>query len=121
MAVLRSFPGETPIEVAELLLSAEWLSRPAIRWFGGEARTFDLREDAAAVRVPTLVLAGENDALMPIAGAEELVAAMDPALVRFVRFETGNSLYAEDPRAAQETLAFVGAAAAEPGSTSGRD
>ena len=108
MAVLRSFPGPTPVEIAELLLSADWFSRPAIHWYGGEAREFDLRDDASRVRVPTLVLAGEDDALMPMAGARELVAAFDPALVRFERFRAGNSLYAQDPRAMDVTLAFLG-------------
>lgn len=107
MAVLRSFPGPTPVEIAELLLSADWFSRPAIHWYGGEAREFDLRDDAGRVRVPTLVLAGEDDALMPIAGAEELVAAFDPALVRFERFRAGNSLYAQDARAMDVTLGFL--------------
>jgi len=107
MAVMRSFEGPTPVEVAELLLSAEWFSAPAIHWFGGEAREFDLRGDARAIRVPTLVLAGENDALMPIAGAEELVAEFAPGLVRFERFRAGNSLYAEDPRAMEVTLGFL--------------
>jgi proline iminopeptidase len=108
MAVLRSFPGPTPVEIAELLLSADWFSRPAIHWYAGEAREFDLCDDARRVRVPTLVLAGENDALMPIAGAEELAAAFDPELVRFERFAAGNSLYAQDPRAMDVTLEFLG-------------
>ncbi|HEU5361733.1 MAG TPA: alpha/beta hydrolase [Gaiellaceae bacterium] len=107
MAVLRSFPGPTPVEIAELLLSADWFSRPAIHWYGGEARAFDLRDDAARIRVPTLVLAGEDDALMPIAGAEELVSAFDPSHVRFERFSAGNSLYAQDPRAMDVTLEFL--------------
>ena len=109
MAVLRSFPGPTPVEIAELLLSADWFSAPAIHWYAGEAREFDLREDARRVRVPTLVLAGEDDGLMPIAGAEELVAALDPALVRFERFHVGNSLYAQDARAMDVTLEFLDA------------
>lgn len=107
MAVLRSFQTSQPTEVAELLLSAEWFSRPTIHWFAGEAREFDLRPDAERVAVPTLVLAGENDALMPIRGAEELVAALPSDIVRFERFQTGNSLYAEDPRAVDVTLDFV--------------
>ncbi len=107
IAVLRSFPGIDPVEVAELLLSADWFSRPAIHWYRGEAREFDLREDARRIRVPTLVLAGENDGLMPIAGAEELVDAIDPLLVRFERFDAGNSLYAQDVRAIDVTLDFV--------------
>jgi pimeloyl-ACP methyl ester carboxylesterase len=109
MAVLRSFPGPTPVEIAELLLSADWFSGPAIHWYAGEAREFDLRGDARRVRVPTLVLAGEDDGLMPIAGAEELVAALDATLVRFERFRVGNSLYAQDPRAMDVTLEFLDA------------
>jgi proline iminopeptidase len=107
VAVLRSLPAPSPVDVAELLLSADWFSRPAIHWFGGEARDFDLREDARRIRVPTLVLAGENDALMPITGAEELVGAFDPSVVRFERFNSGNSLFAEDPRAARVALEFL--------------
>jgi pimeloyl-ACP methyl ester carboxylesterase len=107
IAVLRSFPGTQPVEIAELLLSADWFSRPAVHWFRGEAREFDLRADAGRIRVPTLVLAGEDDALMPIEGAEELVASFDPALVTFERFQAGNSLYAQDARAIDVTLAFV--------------
>jgi proline iminopeptidase len=107
VTLMRSFQGPAPVEIAELLLSAEWFSAPAIHWFGGEAREFDLREDAAKIRVPTLVLAGEDDALMPIAGAEELVAAFDPEIVRFERLEAGISLYAENPRAMDATLEFI--------------
>lgn len=109
IAVLRSFPGPTPVEIAELLLSADWFSQPAIHWFRGEAREFDLREDARRIRVPTLVLAGVDDALMPITGAEELVEAIEPSLVRFERFDAGNSLYAEDPRAIEVTREFLAA------------
>ena len=109
VAVMRSFSGQMPVEVAELLLSAEWFSAPAIHWFGGEARRFDLRGDARRIRVPTLVLAGEDDALMPITGAEELVEAIDPALVRFERFDVGISLYAEAPQAMDITLEFIAA------------
>jgi proline iminopeptidase len=112
IAVLRSLPGSTPVEVAELLLSADWFSAPAIHWFAGEARTFDLREDATRIRVPTLVLAGEHDSLMPIAGAEELVASFDPSLVRFERLDAGTSLYAQAPRALDVTLEFIRGAAA---------
>jgi proline iminopeptidase len=107
MTVMRAFTNTTPAEVAELLLSAEWLSAPTVHWFAGEAREFDLRPDAQRIRVPTLVLGGEDDALSPIACVEELVDAFDPELVRFERFPTRHAIYSDDPRAMDVTLEFV--------------
>jgi proline iminopeptidase len=108
VAFMRLFRSLTPAEIADALLRAEWSSLPAIDWYRGEAREFDLRPDAAAIRVPTLVLAGEDDPLMPVDGADELVAAFDASRVEYHRFsDTRHSIYADQPLAMDLTVAFV--------------
>jgi pimeloyl-ACP methyl ester carboxylesterase len=116
VAFMRLFRTMTPAEIAEALIRADWQSDVAIHWFAGEARTFDLRPDASRLRVPTLVLAGEDDPLMPVEGAEELASAIEPALVTFHRYAGArHSLYADEPRAMETTQAFVAEAAGLPG------
>jgi proline iminopeptidase len=108
VAFMRLFRTMSPEEIGDALLRAEWSTGPAVHWYAGEARTFDLRPDAERIRVPALVLAGEDDPLMPIEGAEELVDALDPELVTYHRYpDTRHSIYADEPRAMEATVAFV--------------
>jgi proline iminopeptidase len=83
-------------------------------WDRGEARTFDLREDAGRIRCPTLVLAGEDDPATPLAGAEELVAHLPAALVRFERFaNAGHGVFRDRPDAIDVVRDFVSAPPSE--------
>jgi len=107
VAIMRAYTSFTAAEVADLLLSANWRSAPAIEWYAHEAKKFDLRSDAGALSVPTLVLGGEDDALCPIESVEEFASAVDGSLVRFERFPTRHAIYADDPRAMEITLEFI--------------
>jgi pimeloyl-ACP methyl ester carboxylesterase len=49
----------------------------------GELRTIDLTPRLAAIRCPTLVLAGEDDPTCPAAAAREIVSMLPRRLVRF--------------------------------------
>jgi pimeloyl-ACP methyl ester carboxylesterase len=71
---------------AEAVVRAEWNPAAAVQWFQGAERFIDLRSELAGIRVPTLVLAGEDDPLMTIAAAEELVASFPPGVVELHRF-----------------------------------
>jgi pimeloyl-ACP methyl ester carboxylesterase len=67
----------------------------------GEDRSFDLLPDLARVRCPTLVLAGEDDPITPMADSEDIVAALPPGLARFERFaEAGHGVWRDVPEAA---------------------
>lgn len=55
-----------------------------------------------AARVPSLVIAGESDALVPRENAEELYGSLDDA--RYARIEAGHALLAERPA---EVLALI--------------
>ena len=62
---------------------------------------FDLTQDLARIRCPTLVLAGDADPATPIEDSEEIVAAIDPRWVRFERFaDCGHGVWHDDPERA---------------------
>jgi pimeloyl-ACP methyl ester carboxylesterase len=52
-------------------------------FFGGEAKTMDLRDGLAAARCPVLVLGGEVDPVMPPEVVQEVVNALPAHVVRF--------------------------------------
>ena len=81
-------------------------------WDRAGDNEFDLREDAARIRCPVLLLAGEDDPSMTMAGAEELAAALPQRLVRFHRFaETGHGVFRDRPEAFELVREFVLSAA----------
>jgi pimeloyl-ACP methyl ester carboxylesterase len=71
---------------AEAVVRAEWNPAAAVQWFQSVERFLDLRAELAALSVPTLVLAGEDDPLMTMAAAEEVVSALPADRVEFHRF-----------------------------------
>jgi proline iminopeptidase len=72
----------------------------------GEWHTFDFTHALSRIRCPTLVLAGAYDPVLPIEGAEELVACMQPGLATLERFEDcGHNLLCEQPERAIATIA----------------
>jgi proline-specific peptidase len=71
----------------------------------GEQRTMDLRDDLATIRVPTLVLAGELDPVCPPSAQAEIVAALQPAVVRFELFDDcGHGTYRDQPERTETVL-----------------
>jgi pimeloyl-ACP methyl ester carboxylesterase len=76
---------------------------------GGEWHRFDFRSALGRITCPTLVLAGEEDPVFPIAGAEELGEGIPKDVVRFERFPgIGHNVLLESPRAMQMILEFIG-------------
>ena len=67
---------------AELIARADWSPDALLHWNAGEGRTFDLRDDLAGIRMPTLVVGGRDDAWAPPAAVEEVVASLPSAVVR---------------------------------------
>jgi pimeloyl-ACP methyl ester carboxylesterase len=96
-------------EGAETLTRTNWNPDAFLEWTATEGREFDLRPDLAAVRVPTLVLAGEDDPYAPIASVREAVEALPADLVRFRSYPgVRHSVYRETaPAAVDEVRAFL--------------
>jgi proline iminopeptidase len=77
-------------------------------WDGSGRRNYDVREEAAAVRCPTLVLVGEEDPDSGVAGGEELVAALPKGNVTYHLFpNVGHGVFRDAPEAMQLVRQFV--------------
>jgi pimeloyl-ACP methyl ester carboxylesterase len=92
---------------AELTMRANWNPDIAMAWIGGEMRGLDLRGDIERIRVPTLVLAGEDDPHHTVFAAEEVVSAL-PSVVGFRRYpNTRHAVFADAPAALDDVAHFV--------------
>lgn len=78
----------------------------------GTWHRFDLNRDLCRIQCPVLVLAGDADPITPIEDSEDIVAAIDPELVRFERFAgCGHGVWRDDPERAFGLIReFLGAA-----------
>ena len=82
-----------PAEMTRTRFNTDLLSDPA-----APMRGIDLRSGLASVSCPTLVVAGEDDPVCTIEGAEEIVAALPGDQVRFERFAgAGHFCHLDDP------------------------
>ena len=95
-------------------LSPEELARVELNfdlsahWDAGEARTFDLRDELGRIRVPTLVLAGDDDPSATIEGTRELVEALPPRLVRFEHYaDARHGVFRDAPEAVDVVREFL--------------
>lgn len=67
-------------------------------FINGEMRSFDLLPGLARIQCPTLILAGEDDPILPIEDSEDIAAAIPSHLVRFERFpNAGHGVFRDDP------------------------
>ena len=96
-------------EGAETLTRTNWNPDAFLEWTATEGSEVDLRPDLAAVRAPTLVLAGEDDPYAPITSVREAVEALPAELVRFRSYPgVRHSVYRETaPAAVEEVRAFL--------------
>ena len=77
----------------------------------GEYWRMDFTAALSRIRCPTLVLAGSQDPVTPLADSEDIVAALPPGLARFIAFpECGHGVFRDDPEHAFEIIrAFIAA------------
>jgi len=73
-------------------------------WVTGEQRTFDLRPELGRVTSPTLVLAGEDDPITPIAGGRTVADSLGD-VGRFRSFaDCGHGVWRDQPEAAMASI-----------------
>ena len=73
---------------------------PAMRlvFFETELGRLDLLHQLDRIKCPTLIAAGEDDPITPVADIEDIAAAMRPDLVRLVRFaNAGHGVHRDRP------------------------
>jgi len=98
-------PVPHPEEEAALKKRAIMRVEVLERFVLGEMRTMDLRAGLAAVRCPTLVMAGREDPITPVACSEEIVAGMEDCLADLELFEhCGHGVHRDDPDGAEAAL-----------------
>ena len=88
---------------------ATYAPEPLNRAFGpgGTLRHFDLRPEVAAIRVPTLILAGRHDWICPPAFSEELHRLIPGSQLRVFE-DSSHTIRADEPAALNEAIrAFV--------------
>lgn len=67
----------------------------------GEMRAFNLLPDLGRIQCPTLVLAGEDDPILPIEDSEDIARAIPQHLLHFERFaNAGHGVFRDDPERA---------------------
>jgi pimeloyl-ACP methyl ester carboxylesterase len=86
------------------LLDSWWraIRNPTMRlvFFEPELQRLDLLRQLDRIKCPTLIVAGENDPITPVADMEEIAAALRPDLVRLERFaNAGHGVYRDRPGA----------------------
>ena len=92
---------------SDVIVRADWSPEVLIRWMRGESREFDLRGDLGAIDVPTLVLAGEDDAWSPLPSVQEVVDHL-PEGTRFRHFPGArHSVFRDAPAALDELRLFL--------------
>ena len=92
---------------SDVIIRADWRPEVLIRWMRGESRELDLRSDLARIEVPTLVLAGEDDAWAPLESVQEVVEHL-PDETQFRSFANArHSVFRDAPDAMGELLAFL--------------
>jgi proline iminopeptidase len=68
-------------------------------------QTMDFLDQLDAIRCPTLVLAGEDDPVTPVADSEDIVAELNADIVRFERFkDAGHGVWIDHHERALATI-----------------
>jgi proline iminopeptidase len=71
----------------------------------GEMRSMDLSAGLAAIRCPTLILAGVHDPITPVACSEEIAAALPEGSAELQVFENaGHGVHRDEPERAEAVL-----------------
>jgi proline iminopeptidase len=92
---------------SDVIARADWNPAVLMEWMRGEAKTFDLREELAAVTAPALVLAGEDDAWAPLESVREVVELLPPETT-FRSYTRGrHSVFRDAPEAYEDMRVFL--------------
>lgn len=97
----------THMEPSDLMVRANWRPEVLMSWIHGEGAALDLRPKLGAVRAPTLVLAGEDDAWSPLESVHEVVEAL-PVQTRFHSYANArHSMLTDAPEAYEDLRRFL--------------
>ncbi len=83
---------------------------------GGIWHTMDLLDQLHNIACPTLIMAGSEDPITPLADSEDIAARIDPALLHFEVFQNaGHGVWKDSPEQAFDVLrTFIASANSDP-------
>jgi pimeloyl-ACP methyl ester carboxylesterase len=97
----------THTEPGDLMVRANWRPEVLMSWIHGEGAALDLRPRLGAVKAPTLVLAGEDDAWSPLESVREVVDAL-PERTRFHSYANArHSMLTDAPHGYEDLRRFL--------------
>lgn len=106
--IQRCLPFYTMSNAAPEIMQRATTKYPVAKHFSGatgEMVRFDFRATLASVLCPTLVMAGEQDPMTPVAFSEVIAARLPHHLVQFERFEDcGHGVVGDQPERAFRVL-----------------
>ncbi len=89
----------------DLMARTKFHEELGLSFLAGEWRTFNLLPGLARIQCPTLIMAGEEDPITPIADAEDMAQALPADLVHLVRFPgCGHGVFRDDTEACFKVL-----------------
>jgi proline iminopeptidase len=95
----------------KILSDADAMSRTVFNlelmdhFIGGEMRTFNLLAGLDRIQCPTLIMAGEDDPILPVEDSEDIAKAIPSHLVRFERFaNAGHGVFRDAPERALQII-----------------
>ena len=76
-------------------------SADAFHKLGGVWHQLDILEDLHTITCPTMILVGDQDPVTPLQDSEDMRAHINPAILRYERFENaGHGVWLDDPERA---------------------
>jgi proline iminopeptidase len=91
-------PTPIPPEVGARMRLRMALARAFHEWPDGIWHTMNLLDELPRISCPTLVMAGELDPITPLADSEDIVARLDPKIVRYeVMAGCGHGCWRDQP------------------------
>ena len=92
----------------DVIARMEWNPEATVHWDRNETGGVDLRAEAARVRCPVLLVAGDDDPSCTPAGAEELAEALPQDLLEFRRYPgAGHGVVRDRPDAMDDIVRFI--------------
>lgn len=92
---------------SDVIARADWNPEVLMEWMRDEAKELDLRDELGAIRTPTLVLAGEQDAWAPLESVQEVFELLG-GHKRFRSYPHGrHSVFRDAPEAYEDLRIFL--------------
>ena len=92
---------------SDVIVRADWRPEVLVNWMRGESKVVDLRDRIGAIRAPTIVIAGEDDAWSPLDSVREVAELLHDGARCHSFPGARHSVFADEPQAYEELRLFL--------------